>query len=96
MNSFREAHGRRRGFAGVTRPRLAEKPKSNRKKKETHRNRPEGTKALGKPPQVAFASFRSSCVCALRLALRGRLVSSFNELRMHTEVLGMHTEVPAI
>ena len=37
-NSFRAAHGRFRGFAGVKRPRLAEKPKSNRKKKkESHR-----------------------------------------------------------
>ena len=34
MNSFREAHGRLRGFAGVKRPLLAEKPKSNKKLKK--------------------------------------------------------------
>ena len=33
MESFREPHGRLRGFAGVKRPRLAEKRKTNREKK---------------------------------------------------------------
>ena len=40
MNLFREARGRLRGFAGVKRPRLAEKPQTNRKDEEPHRKRP--------------------------------------------------------
>ena len=63
MDSFREAYGRLRGFAGVKRLRLDKKPKSNRTKK-TQRKQPDRLlETLTKPSfrdffQAVGATFR--------------------------------------
>ena len=61
MNSFREARERLLGFACVKRPRLADKPKSNRKKAHKNRPRPYVLRAYFLYVRQRFFSFEVSC-----------------------------------